>query len=335
MNDSSLSSRKADHIELAFAAQTAEADARFYYEPVQVGHPSGDHLWAALPVANRIQQVPWWISSMTGGEARAASINERLAKAAAKFGLGMGLGSCRPVLVDPQTRRDFAVRRFIGDQPLFANLGIAQLEELVAQGQLARVTEMVNSLEADGLIVHINPLQEWVQPEGDRLKQAPLDTLKRVMDALDMPIIAKEVGQGFGPKSLKALMDLPLEAVDFGAFGGTNFSLIEAMRSGESDREGLRPVASVGHTAEEMGNWIIDWTRDGWKPQAKQIIVSGGIQSFLDGYYHIKRLPGSVMYAQASAFLKPALESQEALDAFCEWQIKGLTMAHQYLELRS
>lgn len=335
MNDSSLSSRKADHIELAFAAQTPEADARFYYEPIQVGHPTGDQPWGIMPVAGRSMQVPWWISSMTGGEARAASINERLAKAAAKFGLGMGLGSCRPVLVDPSTRADFAVRRFIGDQPLFANLGVAQLEELIQVGQLARVTEMVHSLEADGLIVHINPLQEWVQPEGDRLQQAPLDTLKRVMDELDMPIIVKEVGQGFGPKSLKALMELPLEAVDFGSFGGTNFALIEAMRSQASNMEGLKAVAQVGHTAEEMGNWILNWTREGWKPQAKQIIVSGGIQNFLDGYYHIKRLPGSVLYAQASAFLKPALESQEALDAFCETQIKGLAMAHQYLELRS
>ncbi|MFZ9969895.1 MAG: isopentenyl-diphosphate delta-isomerase [Bacteroidia bacterium] len=334
MNDTQLSSRKADHIELAFSAQTLQADPRFYYEPMAVPHPTGEHPWEPLEMAGRRMLIPWWISSMTGGEARAKYINERLATAAAKYGLGMGLGSCRPVLEDPRTHPDFAVRKFLGDQPLMANLGVAQLEHLAAVDQLYKVVEMVKSLEADGLIVHINPLQEWAQPEGDRLLQAPIDTLKRVMDAVKLPLMVKEVGQGFGPKSLKALLELPLEAVEFGAYGGTNFALIEAMRASESDFEGLKPAAELGHTAEEMGDWIRQWSAQSWKPQTRVLVASGGLRHFLDGYYHLKRLPGTVIYAQAWAFLKPALQSQEALNAYCESQIKGLQMAHQYLDLR-
>ena len=106
-----------------------------------------------------------WVSSMTGGTAWAKTINHNLARACKDFGMGMGLGSCRSLLHSNDTFSDFNVRPFIGeDLPLYANLGIAQVEELLERGQLRKVKELVDKLEADGLIIHINPLQEWLQP---------------------------------------------------------------------------------------------------------------------------------------------------------------------------
>lgn len=334
MTHSSISSRKLDHIQLAFEAQLSEVDHRFYYEPMLAAHPTLDVI-PKVEVAGAEMLAPLWISSMTGGAELAGKINVLLAEACKNHGLGMGLGSCRPVLENSAYSKDFEIRKHMGNQPLFANLGIAQIEELLALNQMQRLIDMVNRLEAHGLIIHVNPLQEWMQPEGDRFALSPLETIQRVLDAVNFPIIVKEVGQGFGPKSLEALLQLPLEALDYGAFGGTNFSKLENLRRESLERGLLEPVQHVGHTAEEMTPWVNAIVkRLGSKMACKKIIVSGGISHFLDGYYHLQKLETISLYAQASPFLKYALEGEEALNQFVEAQIKGLALAYNYLTLK-
>lgn len=329
-----ISARKSDHIHLAFDAQAPGHDPRFDYEPVLKGHPLPGSV-PALQVAGRVLRMPVWISSMTGGAAHAGAINRNLANACREFGMAMGLGSCRPVLEDASHLKDFAVRPFIGDQPLFANLGIAQLEELIYTGKQDKIAELVKQLEADGLIVHINPLQEWLQPEGDRFLHPPLETIKRLLDFFKLPVIVKEVGQGMGPESLKQLAALPLEAIDFGAQGGTNFALLETLRRDEFYQKHFGPVAHLGHTAAEMTEMVREILSD---PDSdvltRSFIVSGGIRNFLDGYYHIQRIPAKAMYAQASVFLKHALEGEDKLFQYCESQMHGLEMAFNYLKIR-
>lgn len=334
MTNSTISSRKLDHIQLAFEAQLSDVDRRFYYEPMLAAHPKLDVI-PKIEVAGAFMLAPIWISSMTGGAELAGKINLLLAEACKNHGLGMGLGSCRPVLENSAYSNDFDIRKYIGDQPLFANLGIAQIEELIASNQLQKLIDMVHRLQANGLIIHVNPLQEWMQPEGDRFELSPIETVKRVLDAVKFPIIVKEVGQGFGPKSLEALLQLPLEALDYGAFGGTNFSKLENLRRESLERGLLEPVQHVGHTAEEMTPWVNSIAaRLCSKVQCKRIIVSGGISNFLDGYYHLQKLQMSSLYAQASPFLKYALEGEDALNQFVEAQIKGLALAYTYLTLK-
>lgn len=333
MSDQTLHSRKLDHIKLAFQSQLADVDHRFYYEPLFEASPDAGAI-PPMQLAGKMMRFPIWISSMTGGAELAGEINRNLAIACKEYGLGMGLGSCRPVLVNPKNAADFAVRKYIGNQPLYANLGIAQLEELFALGQESKIGDLVDQLEADGLIIHVNPLQEWFQPEGDRYQNAPIDTIKRVLDKFHFPIMVKEVGQGFGPKSLRSLLDLPLEAVDFGAFGGTNFSLLENLRRTDVRSESWKCATHIGHSAEEMANWICDWSSDKQVFKAKSIIVSGGIKSFLDGYYFLKKIPQKTMYAHASLFLKYALLGEQELLEFTESQIQGLEMAQTYLTLK-
>lgn len=334
MTKSTISSRKLDHIQLAFESQLSDADHRFYYEPMLSAHPEFSAI-PAVDIAGTTMQVPLWISSMTGGAEKAGKINLLLAEVCKAYGLGMGLGSCRPVLENSEYSKDFEIRKYIGDQPLFANLGIAQIEELIANNQLQALVDMVHRLEANGLIIHVNPLQEWMQPEGDRFALSPIDTVKRVLDFVDFPIIVKEVGQGFGPKSLSALLQLPLAALDYGAFGGTNFSKLENLRRESVERTLLEPVQHVGHTAHEMTGWVNQLHASlGDKVLCDKIIVSGGVSTFLDGYYHLQKLSMPSLYAQASPFLKYALEGEAALHQFVEAQIKGLALSYTYLTLK-
>lgn len=332
--EQALSDRKTDHIQLAFEAQVANNDKRFDYEPLFSGHPVVENIPPVL-FAGKVLKAPIWISSMTGGAGLAGDINRKLANVCKAFGLGMGLGSCRPILESETFLDDFKIREYIGDQPLFANLGIAQIEDLFAANKKEAIAELVKKIEADGLIIHVNPLQEWLQPEGDHFREPPIDIIKRVLDVYQGPVIVKEVGQGFGPKSLLALAQLPLEAIEFGAQGGTNFSLLESKRQDPVFLEQFSPVAHLGHSAMEMGDYLIEHlAQNRTSIKTRGFIVSGGIQNFLDGYFHVQRIPAKTIYAQASAFLKHAMISEESLFQYTENQIKGLAMCYTYLSIR-
>ena len=329
--------RKQDHIDLAFKADMANKgpDDRFYYEPMMAGHPPVD-LDLSLHFLGKTLNAPLWVSSMTGGTEMAYTINRRLAQSCAKFGLGMGLGSCRPLLDSLDRIKDFDVRDIIGPElPLYANLGIAQIEYMLDQGSVDEIQAMIDRLKADGLVVHINPLQEWLQPEGDFIVNSPIDTLDRLLDIVSFPVIVKEVGQGMGPNSIAAILKLPISALELAAHGGTNFSKLELLRSTGLQREVFEPVSRIGHTVGEMITWINEQAdQEAEDILCRQIIISGGIRDFLDGYYWMQKLNVPSIYGQASGFLKYAAESQEALDDYISSQIRGLQLAQYYLKAK-
>jgi len=337
--DHTTNDRKKDHIDLAFQSRVHvdQLDTRFDYEPALHGHPLPDSRpWDQPIIAGKKVKFPLWVSSMTGGTAHAKKINANLAIAAKAFGMGLGLGSCRILLDSDRYLEDFRVRPLIGaDLPLFANLGIAQVQELISSGNWNKVTTMMDKIDADGLIIHLNPMQEWLQPEGDRYFQNPIDTIKEALRLCHKPIMVKEVGQGFGPESLRELLHLPLEAIEFGAAGGTNFALLEALRGDEKRKEAFLPLTKIGHSAHqmiEMTNQILD--EIGENRNCKLAIVSGGLSNFLDGYYGMKKLNMPSIYAQASALLKSAVISSEELSEYLQYQKEGLQMAYQYLRVK-
>jgi isopentenyl-diphosphate Delta-isomerase len=330
----SLETRKKDHIDLAFKSQTGmpEIDRRFHYEPMLAAHPKKG--LQPFTFLGREHSVPMWVSSMTGGTKLAGTINRNLARACREFGMGMGLGSCRIILNDNTYFDDFNMRPIIGpDMPLWANLGIAQIEELLEEGKVSLATALVEKLEADGLIIHVNPMQEWFQPEGDVLKHPPIDTIKRFMDKFKHPLIVKEVGQGIGPESLRALLQLPLQAIEFAAFGGTNFARVELLRDENAEATLFEPLSYIGEdalTMVESVNTIIATE----KPVCGELIISGGIKNFLDGYYLVKKSKLPAIYGMASTFLKYAKEDYDQLHTFVEGQVKGLEMAYAYLSVK-
>lgn len=335
--DPGAASRKKDHIELALQSQVAAAvlDGRFYYEPMLAAHPQPGSL-PGLSFLGKNLRTPVWVSSMTGGTEKARTINQNLARACAEFGMGMGLGSCRQLLYDRQYLPDFDVRDIIGDGlPLYANLGVAQVEQLFERGEQDKMRQLVDMLRADGLIVHVNPMQEAMQPEGDVFKTAPLHTLERLLAVVDFPIIVKEVGQGMGPGSLRALLQLPLAAVEFAAAGGTNFARLELLRSDAEKQIIFENMPKVGHSAPEMLGWANEIVRElGRKCQTRHLVISGGIRDFLDGYYLIRKAALPAVYGQASGFLKFAQGDYHELRTFVQAQVRGLELAHAYLQPR-
>ena len=330
-----MTDRKRDHIDLAFRSHMGNAlgDKRFYYEPLLSAHP--DKELKPFEFLGKQLRTPIWVSSMTGGTEKAAKINLNLARACAQFGMGMGLGSCRSLLDSKAHFADFDMRSVIGDDlPLYANLGICQIETLIKDKALDKVEAMLQDLRADGLIVHINPMQESLQPEGDLLLRSPMETLQEMMEQIKAPIIVKEVGQGMGPKSLEALMKLPLQALEFGAFGGTNFAKIELMRHPEMAGQVLEALSEIGHNAEEMLEWANDIYKNSNEIKCKELIISGGITSCLDAYYLMKKSKMPAIYGQASALLKHAQGEYEDLELYIQSQVKGLQLAEAYLDLR-
>lgn len=329
-HDPTAEARKKDHIGLAFASQTdvSRLNQRFNYEPMLSGHPKESNVESTF-VGKRMR-APLWISSMTGGTAKANKINSNLARVCGEFGLGMGLGSCRSLLHSDDHLKDFKVRHLVGDQPLYANLGIAQLETMVDAGELGKIDDLVRKLEADGLIVHVNPLQEWLQPEGDRYYTAPIEIIKRVRDAYGGNIIVKEVGQGYGPQSMKALLAVGIQAMDFAANGGTNFSKIELSRAEEATQDMFDPLVFVGHSAEEM----VGLFNSVYNQESIDVIISGGVKNFLDGYYLITKCQANAVYGQASGFLKHAMGEYQQLKDFVEGQINGLSVARSFLTIK-
>ena len=325
--------RKLEHIQLALDSQVdlSELDRRFYYEPMLAAHPVNTDL--SIFFLGKSLRTPIWISSLTGGTEVSRTINSNIARVCREFGMGMGLGSCRKILFSKIHWNDFNFRNEIGEQPFWANLGVAQVEELLTAKKTKMMVDLVEDLQADGLVVHVNPLQEWFQTEGNRLNQSPIETIRQLLNEVEIKIIVKEVGQGFGPESLRQLLSLPLAAIEFGAFGGTNFSKLEILRGNNKKSEEGLPLAYVGHTAGQMVDFVNQIIKENPNPACGQLIISGGIQNALDGYYHTSRSRLPAVFGMASGILKHASESYESLALFVENQINILKLANAYLKI--
>ena len=327
--------RKKDHIDLAIESATLAStkDDRFYYEPMLSSHPSEDTK-TAVRFLDKTFKVPVWVSSMTGGTGIAKTINENLARACKDFGLGMGLGSCRKLLDSDEYLVDFDVRQYIGDQALYANLGIAQMSALIQKKDLTPVQKIIGKLKADGLIIHVNPVQEWLQPEGDLIAgPTPIQVIAETLERLNCKIIVKEVGQGIGPQSLLALMKLPLAAIEFAGYGGTNFAKLENLR--DPLTQTTDPICYVGHDPDEMIDMvhkILDTHMD--EARCTEVIISGGVKNYLDGYYYNQRLKCNSIYGQAAGFLKHAHGSYDELAYYVDQQVKGYQFAQSYLSIK-
>jgi isopentenyl-diphosphate delta-isomerase len=325
--------RKKDHIELT---QKSRPDnqinlGKFHYEPLFSPHPTNETDISKKFIGNKFA-LPIWVSSMTGGTEKAKNINLNLAMACDEFGMGMGLGSCRSLLIDYSRFDDFNIKEFMGQAPLYTNFGIAQLEELITKNELSKIDKITQDLKADGIIIHVNPLQEWAQPEGDRFKRSPIDTIKTVVAASRCGIIVKEVGQGFGPKSLEALTQLPLKAIEFSGFGGTNFTILEQTRLSGSFSGKKGPKNSfglVGHTSQEMIGWVNQLDPD--KMKCREFIISGGVQDPLSGFILTNQLNHNSIFGMASKLLEFAMDDYEKLYVYLDEVRDSLRMANAFL----
>lgn len=346
-----MEQRKRDHIELARQAQIVEMmrDRRFFYEPLLGAHPKLDVLQTPPKFSFLGKQMrhPLWMSSMTGGTDQALHVNRNLARVAGELGLGIGLGSCRVLLDGNEQERknrfaEFNLRPILGDDvPFMANLGIAQVASLLEKNKVSVIHDLLDKLQVDGLIVHVNPLQEWMQPEGDLWHRPGIDILKDFLSVFDIKrykLMVKEVGQGIGPQSLKALCELPIHAIELAAIGGTNFPFLEQLRSpassGAVDGQTSSPHAlcCVGHSALEMLSWTDIWEMA--RKKNIELIISGGVKDYLDAHYLMSHATLPCIYGQAYGLLNHALESYEALKHHIQHELTGLYLARSFLHVK-
>ena len=331
-----MQNRKKDHINQAFNARVEKdaADKRFNYEPLLSGHPI-DKL-PSFSFAGKTMRLPLWISSMTGGTGQAGNINRNLARACNEFGLGMGVGSCRILLEDEQHFNDFNLRPIIGDEsPFYANLGISQLEQIIEQKAVDKIDRLIDLLKADGIIIHINPFQEAFQPEGEIIKRPPIETLQEFLENTDAKVIVKEVGQGMGPESINQLLHLPIEAIEFGALGGTNFTLLELLRSQEKELKAYEAFGKIGHTAEDMTQIVNEIVAKSNTYKCKQLIISGGITHILDGYYLQQKSKLNAVVGMGSTLLRAASGEYEDLKSYLHQVERSYQLATNYLTIRN
>jgi isopentenyl-diphosphate delta-isomerase len=248
--------------------------------------------------------IPYLASSMTGGPALGGVINRNIAEAAQAMGFAMGVGSQRIALGGGSGHGlDLSVRSIAPDIALYANLGAVQLVSGMTADDARRAVELI---AADGLILHLNPLQEAVQAGGDINWKGVGAAIEEVCRRLPVPVIAKEVGAGISPAVAKRLRDLGVAAIDVAGAGGSSWAAVEGLR---------RPDAKGQSLGETYRNWGIS-TADcliGIKQAlpAMPLIASGGIRHGLDGAKSIRL--GADLVGQAGALLKAAASGAEAV----------------------
>lgn len=245
------------------------------------------------------QRVPVLVSSMTGGTEEAARINRTLAEAAQEVGLAMGVGSQRAAFQDPSLAETFQVRRFAPDILLFANLGAVQLNTGFGPEECLHAVEMI---EADALVLHLNPLQEALQPEGNHDFRDLIDKIASVRHTLPVPLIVKEVGWGISLKTAQMLYDAGVDAIDVAGAGGTSWSQVEMHRISDSYRA-QTASAFVGWgipTAESICNATSVF-------QEKPVFASGGLKNGIDIAKCLAL--GARLGGMAGTFLKAANHS--------------------------
>jgi len=298
-------SRKSDHIRI-----NLEEDVR---SGLTTGLERFRFIHQALPeidleavdlstrVFGRQLQTPLLISSMTGGTKEAGDINRRLAAAAQEMGVAMGLGSQRAALEHPETASTFQVRQGAPDILLFANLGAIQLNYGYGVSECQRAVEMA---EADALYLHLNALQEAVQPEGDTNFAGLLKKIEAVCRALPVPVVAKEVGWGISGQTARQLVDAGISAIDVAGAGGTSWTQVEMHRA---------QSPSQARLAAAFLDWGIPTAESilEVKQTAPQIPIfaSGGLRSGVDIAKCLAL--GATLGGMAGPFLKAAFISIE------------------------
>ena len=319
--------RKAEHLRIA-AEENIETTRAPGWDDVHLVHdalPAGDA--AQVDLSARLLRhtlaLPLVIAGMTGGHSGAERVNTTLAEAAARHGLGIGVGSQRAALRDPSLRRTYAVVRERAPKAfVIANVGVSQL---VAQDDgdplgAKDIRTLIEMVGANAIALHLNYLEESVQPEGQTRATGLETAIRRLVRHSTVPVIAKETGAGISGSVARRLRSLGVKAIDVGGVGGTSFAAIEGMRA--RDR-GDTARARLGEVFRDWGVpsavAIVGSARSGLP-----IIATGGVRSGLDAAKALAL--GATAVGVGRPLLQAALKGEQAC---LDW------LAAFELELRS
>ncbi len=244
-------------------------------------------------------KAPVLIGAMTGGAELARTINRNLAGAAQKLGVGMMLGSQRIMLDDSPVAASFQVRDVAPDVLLIGNIGLAQ----VTDGITARLSAALERVGADAVAVHLNPLQEAIQENGDTDFTGSRQRLARLAAELDYPVLVKEVGHGIGAAAARRLSGLPIAAVDVAGAGGTSWARVEQLV-----RYGEVRYPAIADWGIPTARALVEVRRE---LPGMPLVASGGVRTGMDAAKALAL--GAGVVAMARPLLAPAIESSEAV----------------------
>lgn len=274
-----IEDRKRQHIETVLdkdvsAKGVTTGFENYYFEHIALPEIDLSDVDTSSNLFGRRLALPFLISSMTGGAGVSRDINLRLAEVAQSMGIAMGVGSQRAAIEDPSLTETFRVRKVAPDILLFANLGAVQLNYGYGPEQAKRAVE---SIEADALFLHINPLQEAVQKGGDSNWSGLLDKIGNVVEALDVPVVIKEVGNGISAEVAARIAKKRVAGIDVAGAGGTSWSEVEAFRQDDQ---------IIRHVAHSFAGWGIPTSQSLLDvctalPEIK-VFASGGIRNGVD-----------------------------------------------------
>ncbi len=322
MASSSHIERKMDHLRICAERDVGSGSLRAGFEHYRLVH-------CALPEMNledvdlcvrflgRALKAPLLISAITGGAPRARQVNLNLAEAAQALGLAMSVGSQRAAIEDASLEATYQVRNVAPDVLLFANLGAVQLNYGYGVQECRRAVAMI---EADALVLHLNPLQEALQPDGNTRFAQLLDKIAAVCQELEVPIIVKEVGWGISQTVVHQLVDVGVAAVDVAGAGGTSWSEVEKHRA-STDRQ--------HRVAEHFQGWGIPTAEAILQARRAApdlpLIGSGGIRSGPQAA--IALALGADLVGLAGPLVVPATISSQAVADELRVVIEGLRVA--------
>ncbi len=317
------SSRKLDHLRICSEKEvecgdTGFGDIRFVHNALPECDMKKIDLSARF--LGRTLSSPLFISAMTGGHPGTKAVNARLARAAEKFGIGMGVGSQRAALEDPSLKDTFAVvREEAPGAYLVANLGAVQLRD----HGVVWAEKAVEMISADAIAIHLNFLQEAIQPEGDHNAAGCLAAIQKLCTETSVPVIVKETGCGISSETARECFGAGVKAIDIGGWGGTSWAAVESVRAEESRSQEDKNLKVLG---ENFSRWGIPTVVSLAEVLAvgSPVIASGGIRSGLDIAKGCAL--GAGLCGMALPLLKPAMESDQAL-------FQAIEKVHQ--ELRS
>ncbi len=293
-------SRKKEHVELVLerAAQYGKTTG---FERIDLMHNalpeiSFDSIDLSMEFLGKRLKWPVLITGMTGGYGDAEKINKNLAGAAQKYGLAFGVGSQRAMIESPELKSTYEVRDVAPDIPLLANIGAFQLKKYPFE----QIESLVSSIEADGLAIHLNALQEILQKEGDRDYSGVLDAIAKTCEKLRVPVLVKETGAGMDQDVALKLKGAGVSYIDVAGAGGTSWSKVEYMRASSVPGFENWGIPTVQSIIECRG--------------VLPLIASGGIRNGIDASKAIAL--GADMAGAAYPFIKALREGK--LDAFVE-----------------
>ncbi|HEV3457373.1 MAG TPA: type 2 isopentenyl-diphosphate Delta-isomerase [Thermoanaerobaculia bacterium] len=305
--------RKAEHIRLALEERMqlgANYFDAYHFEHAALPEIDFDDIDPGVDFLGRRLAAPLLISSMTGGTEAAGLINRNLAAGAERTRIAVALGSQRKALEDPAKADTFKVREVAPSVPLLANLGAVQLNYGLGVRDCLQAVEMIG---ADALILHLNPLQEAIQPEGQRNFAGLLPKIGEIVRGLPVPVVAKEIGCGISAATARALAGQGIRIIDTAGVGGTSWARIEAERAGDLDLGeifagwGIPTPLSIQEVRAALD---ADGTAGAG---GLTVIASGGLRNGIDVAKALAL--GADLAGMAFPFLQAATESPERVEA--------------------